>query len=163
MVSTPDIPEVSHVFNFSPPPKQDDYVHRIGRTGRAGRKGESYTIVGPEDAKSWDQILKMIGKDVEAFTPEGLAEELKDLPADSGGRSRNRRGSKPSGGGKNSSAGEKSSSGKSEPSSRAEKDEKPQRERKGRSRGRKNDDELEPATADKVVGMGEHVPDFLKR
>ncbi|MCL4142259.1 UNVERIFIED_CONTAM: hypothetical protein GTU68_024870, partial [Idotea baltica] len=40
-----DIPDVSHVFNFGPPPKDEDYIHRIGRTGRAGREGESYTIV----------------------------------------------------------------------------------------------------------------------
>ena len=38
-----DIPEVSHVFNFDVPWQADDYVHRIGRTGRAGKHGNSVT------------------------------------------------------------------------------------------------------------------------
>ncbi|MEM7767750.1 MAG: DEAD/DEAH box helicase [Pseudomonadota bacterium] len=83
-----DIPEVSHVFNFAPPPKDEDYVHRIGRTGRAGRTGESYTIVCPEDEKAWAGVLRMIGKDVNVVAPDGLAEELADLPPDTGGRGR---------------------------------------------------------------------------
>jgi len=75
-----DIPDVGHVFNYAPPPKDEDYIHRIGRTGRAGRTGESYTIVSPADEKSWGFVLKMIKKDVEEFMPEGLLDELKDLP-----------------------------------------------------------------------------------
>ncbi len=83
-----DIPDVSHVFNFAPPPKDEDYVHRIGRTGRAGRHGHSFTIVGPEDAKSWGFVLKMIGRDVEEAEIEGLLEELENLPPDQGNRGR---------------------------------------------------------------------------
>ncbi|MFN7178950.1 DEAD/DEAH box helicase [Hyphomonas sp.] len=75
-----DIPDVGHVFNFGPPPKDEDYVHRIGRTGRAGRTGESYTLVSPADEKSWGFVLKMIKKDVAEFMPDGLLDELKDLP-----------------------------------------------------------------------------------
>ncbi len=71
-----DIPEVSQVFNYAPPPNSDDYVHRIGRTGRAGRLGESFTIVSPGDARLWDAVLKRIGKDVEAFVPEGMEEAV---------------------------------------------------------------------------------------
>ena len=41
-----DIPDVSHVFNFDVPHHADDYVHRIGRTGRAGKTGTAITIVG---------------------------------------------------------------------------------------------------------------------
>ena len=86
-----DIPDVGHVFNYSPPPKDEDYVHRIGRTGRAGRTGESFTVVSPSDEKSWGFVLKMIQQDVEDYMPEGLLEELGDLPPDesrSRGRSR---------------------------------------------------------------------------
>ncbi|HAY06408.1 MAG TPA: RNA helicase, partial [Hyphomonas sp.] len=75
-----DIPDVGHVFNFGPPPKDEDYIHRIGRTGRAGRSGESYTLVSPADEKSWGFVLKMIKQDVKEFMPEGLLDELKDLP-----------------------------------------------------------------------------------
>jgi superfamily II DNA/RNA helicase len=93
-----DIPDVGHVFNFGPPPKDEDYVHRIGRTGRAGRSGESFTLVSPADEKSWGFVLKMIKKDVAEFMPDGLLDELKDLPPEEkrdrdgrrGGRDRDR-------------------------------------------------------------------------
>ena len=74
-----DVPDVGHVFNYSPPPNSDDYVHRIGRTGRAGRTGESFTIVSPGDKKLWDAVVKRMEKDVEVYMPEGLAEEISQL------------------------------------------------------------------------------------
>lgn len=40
-----DIPNVSHVINFDPPKQYDDYVHRIGRTGRADKTGKALTFV----------------------------------------------------------------------------------------------------------------------
>ena len=102
-----DIPDVGHVFNFGPPPKDEDYVHRIGRTGRAGRTGESYTVVTPADEKSWGFVLKMIKKDVPEFMPEGLLEELETLPPEEkrdrkGGRDRGERGGRSSARGRNS-------------------------------------------------------------
>ncbi len=57
-----DIPDVSHVFNYDVPHHADDYVHRIGRTGRAGKLGETYMLVTPADARSLDKVLKLIGK-----------------------------------------------------------------------------------------------------
>ena len=45
-----DIKGVSHVFNYDVPWHPDDYVHRIGRTGRAGRTGIAISLVGREDA-----------------------------------------------------------------------------------------------------------------
>ncbi len=59
-----DIPDVSHIFNFDVPVNAEDYVHRIGRTGRAGRKGTAYMIVTPEDQKKFDPIEKLIGKEI---------------------------------------------------------------------------------------------------
>src|SRR4249919_149313 len=56
-----DIPDVSHVFNFDVPHHADDYVHRIGRTGRAGKKGDTYMIVTPADSRSFDKVVKLIG------------------------------------------------------------------------------------------------------
>src|SRR5690554_1447088 len=55
-----DIPDVSHVFNYDVPHHADDYVHRIGRTGRAGRKGETFMIVTPNDGRSLEKVLKLI-------------------------------------------------------------------------------------------------------
>jgi superfamily II DNA/RNA helicase len=57
-----DIPDVSHVFNFDVPHHADDYVHRIGRTGRAGKKGDTFMIVTPADGRSLDKVLKLIGQ-----------------------------------------------------------------------------------------------------
>ncbi len=59
-----DIPRVSHVFNFDVPIHAEDYVHRIGRTGRAGRPGTAITIAQPDDALHTQKIEKLIGCDV---------------------------------------------------------------------------------------------------
>jgi superfamily II DNA/RNA helicase len=59
-----DIPDVSHVFNFDLPWQSDDYVHRIGRTGRAGREGTAQSIVTPDELKSFKDIEKMLGETV---------------------------------------------------------------------------------------------------
>ena len=59
-----DIPDVSHVFNFDVPVNAEDYVHRIGRTGRAGREGTAYMIVTPEDQKGFEAIENLIGKKI---------------------------------------------------------------------------------------------------
>jgi superfamily II DNA/RNA helicase len=57
-----DIPDVSHVFNFDLPWAADDYVHRIGRTGRAGKEGNSISLVGPDDLKFVKDIEKITGE-----------------------------------------------------------------------------------------------------
>jgi superfamily II DNA/RNA helicase len=72
-----DIPDVSHIFNFDVPWQSDDYVHRIGRTGRAGKEGRSLTLVTPEDFKQLKDIEKMLGAPVtwigEAPSEEDIA------------------------------------------------------------------------------------------
>ncbi|MDJ0612780.1 MAG: DEAD/DEAH box helicase [Rhizobiaceae bacterium] len=60
-----DIPDVSHVFNFDVPVNAEDYVHRIGRTGRAGRKGTAYMVVTPEEQKGFEAIEKLIDKEID--------------------------------------------------------------------------------------------------
>jgi superfamily II DNA/RNA helicase len=76
-----DIPDVSHIFNFDVPWQSDDYVHRIGRTGRAGKEGRSLTLVTPEDFKQLKDIEKMLGAPVtwigEAPTEEDIASSSK--------------------------------------------------------------------------------------
>jgi superfamily II DNA/RNA helicase len=62
-----DIPDVSHVFNFDVPIHAEDYVHRIGRTGRAGREGHAFTIVTREEAKHLNAIESLIKKDLPYF------------------------------------------------------------------------------------------------
>ena len=59
-----DIKGVSHVFNFDAPWHPDDYVHRIGRTGRAGASGVAYTFVTPDDAENIANIEKLTGQKI---------------------------------------------------------------------------------------------------
>ena len=56
-----DVKGVSHVFNFDAPWLPDDYVHRIGRTGRAGAKGRAFTLVTASDDEAIDNIQKLTG------------------------------------------------------------------------------------------------------
>lgn len=147
-----DIPEVSHVFNYAPPRNSDDYVHRIGRTGRAGRKGESFTIVTPEDAKLWDGVLKRIEKDIEDFEPDGLTAELDEILARGGDRgSRGRSNDR--------------SRNKGDRTSNRRGGDKPPKDQGGdeRRQSRGERDLLPPAPAGPVVGLGDHVPAFLQR
>ncbi|MBL4807558.1 MAG: DEAD/DEAH box helicase [Rhodobacteraceae bacterium] len=59
-----DIPNVSHIFNFDVPIHAEDYVHRIGRTGRAGRKGKAITISLPHNKKHLDAIEELVKKEI---------------------------------------------------------------------------------------------------
>jgi superfamily II DNA/RNA helicase len=68
-----DIPSVSHVFNFDAPVNAEDYVHRIGRTGRAGREGSAFMLVSPEDERRLSAIEKLIGRTIDVVSPEGYA------------------------------------------------------------------------------------------
>ena len=56
-----DVKGVSHVFNFDAPWHPDDYVHRIGRTGRAGAQGRAFTLITPSDDEAIDNIQKLTG------------------------------------------------------------------------------------------------------
>ncbi|MGZ8345947.1 MAG: DEAD/DEAH box helicase [Allosphingosinicella sp.] len=77
-----DIKGVSHIFNFDVPWHPDDYVHRIGRTGRAGRTGVAITLVGREDAEAIDNIQKLIGTTIAAFDAgPGAEAEAEAAPA----------------------------------------------------------------------------------
>ena len=59
-----DIPDVQHVVNFDLPQTPEDYVHRIGRTGRAGAEGSAISFVGEWDFDQLEKILKLVGEDL---------------------------------------------------------------------------------------------------
>ena len=67
-----DIGGLSHVFNFDVPIHAEDYVHRIGRTGRAGLEGKAFTIAVPDDRYAVEQIEKLIGHPIPPILVEGL-------------------------------------------------------------------------------------------
>jgi len=67
-----DVDAVSHVINYDVPAAPEDYVHRVGRTGRAGNQGKAITIVTPVDELSMRAIERLIGQRVKRVVPEGF-------------------------------------------------------------------------------------------
>ena len=171
-----DIPAVSHVFNFDVPHHPDDYVHRIGRTGRAGRLGTAISLVAPSDVKSMAAIEKLIGQPIpkaesgvsasdetiesaapgEAVSAEpsrparqrtGNREANAEQPR-GGGRGRDHsRGGKREGSGNRQASGAKEVSGHREPSG----DRKPRREREPRRAGGEREHNNAPSTQPQVT------------
>ncbi len=66
-----DVEAVSHVFNYDVPMHADDYVHRIGRTGRAGMEGRSWTIATKDEDKYVQSIQRLIKKEIETQSVDG--------------------------------------------------------------------------------------------
>jgi superfamily II DNA/RNA helicase len=92
-----DIGGLSHVFNFDLPFHAEDYVHRIGRTGRAGREGHAYSIATADDAKLLAAIEALTGREIPRITVEGIetvteAELAEARESKGGGRGRGRGG-----------------------------------------------------------------------
>lgn len=78
-----DVPAVSHVFNFDVPSHPEDYVHRIGRTGRAGRDGKAMMICSPKDEKNMIAIEALIQRDIPRLeNPLGTTSDVQDAPAE---------------------------------------------------------------------------------
>lgn len=90
-----DVKGVSHVFNYDAPWHPDDYVHRIGRTGRGGATGTAYTFVTPDDAENIANIEKLTGQKIEVLdlggVPAAEAEATPEPRAPRAERSRDRR------------------------------------------------------------------------
>ncbi|KAF2656187.1 ATP-dependent RNA helicase DBP8 [Lophiostoma macrostomum CBS 122681] len=70
-----DIPEVALVINYDIPRDPDDYIHRVGRTARAGRVGTSVTLVGQRDVDLIHAIEERVGNDMEEYDEEGVSIE----------------------------------------------------------------------------------------
>jgi len=138
-----DIPDVSHVFNFDVPYNPEDYVHRIGRTGRAGKEGRAITIATRDDSKLLDAVERVIGRKIARLdADDGDAATEADAGANDADRGRGR---------------------SRKPRKRADRERaeaKPDRRSERRKAPSKQAADLpdEP-----VVGMGDHVPAFLQR
>jgi len=178
-----DIPAVSHVFNFDVPSHSEDYVHRIGRTGRAGRDGKAIMICSGPDEKLLDQIEKLIGKAIPRAELEGEApaKPAGDADAKTDKPRRSRRKAEPVEETADATAEAEPKAEKPRRSRRKKTEEAPvetaapnepeivaqepantdtpkERERGGRNRGgRRNDG----GQQNKVVGMGDHMPSFI--
>lgn len=136
-----DVQGTSHVFNYDVPMNPDDYVHRIGRTGRAGEKGHAWMLMTAAEEKFLDAILKRIGNDIEVKSIGGG----KDDKASSGGKKS----------GSESSGAKKPRSSKPAPS-------KPEHRKKDDLPKAKNVKQQRDDKPSDVKGFGDDVPAFLK-
>lgn len=168
-----DIPAVSHVFNYDVPGHAEDYVHRIGRTGRAGRKGAAMMICSVQDEKNLAAIEHLVKSPVPRLqNPLGKPAEK---PADAAAptaevaekprrtrSARNRRGAATETTQKDVNTTPEPeqatppapAAAKPAPQPQPAREDKPRRERGGRYR-----EDRGP----KVVGMGDHVPTFISK
>ena len=78
-----DIEALPHVVNYDLPHVAEDYVHRIGRTGRAGAEGEAVSLVTPEDRPLMTAIERLMSKQVEVRDIEGFEPGIRGQGADS--------------------------------------------------------------------------------
>jgi superfamily II DNA/RNA helicase len=152
-----DIGGLSHVFNFDVPHHAEDYVHRIGRTGRAGLEGRAFTIAMPDDRGAVEAIEKLTGHPIPPMNVEGL--DPVDWSEDDGRRRRGRgRTSRP----KAPARAKSPAREKPAPQQRAAKPppdkprEPPARETKRREPPRRDED-----LGQRVKGFGDEMPAFM--
>ncbi len=74
-----DLLQVSLVINFDMPKQAEEYVHRIGRTGRAGAKGEAVSLVGPKDWDAFQRVERFLQKSIGFHSIDGLTGKFKGL------------------------------------------------------------------------------------
>ena len=67
-----DISGISHVVNYDVPAQVEDYVHRIGRTGRAAETGDAYTFMAPDEIAMVRMIERVIGQEIERVSEPGF-------------------------------------------------------------------------------------------
>ena len=173
-----DIPDVSHVINYDAPHHSEDYVHRIGRTGRAGKSGQALTIVSRIDQKAVAEIEKLIARKID--WQEGAQLPAEDDEAEVPARDQRSRGR---GGARTRSPRRPATQEVERPDrhatiadSRHHHAERPARERiaaeaerhspaRPPTYGDRPQRRERPAREDEapVIGLGDHVPDFLLR
>jgi ATP-dependent RNA helicase RhlE len=108
-----DVEDVSHVVNFDVPHEAEVYVHRVGRTARAQRQGDAFTLVGPEEQDDFDNIEKLLGFPIPRARIPGFVYDAPPpprMPDRSGGHSRS--GDRSRGGGYSRSSQGRSSYGR---------------------------------------------------
>ncbi len=167
-----DIPAVSHVFNVDIPRNADDYVHRIGRTGRAGQKGEAVTLVSSEDNKALAKVVKLIGKEPAELKLSGEAPEtpVEEAPKAEAvdekpkSRRRSRSRAKPEAEAPAAEAAKAEAVSERAPAPAPAQDKPERKERSSRNERSSRQDRRDRHERDlSPVGFGDHVPEFLLR
>ncbi|PZP85176.1 MAG: ATP-dependent RNA helicase [Azospirillum brasilense] len=101
-----DIPHIEHVINFDLPQAPEDYIHRIGRTGRAGAEGSAVSFITPEDHLKWNAIQKLMDPSYKPAPGTPAEEAAKSANKNRKRGGRNRRGGSRSGGGNGGQGGQ---------------------------------------------------------
>ena len=177
-----DVPSVSHVFNFDVPSHAEDYVHRIGRTGRAGRDGTAIMICVPRDEKNLADVERLVQREIPRLdnplssgkSNETSTSSEEDKPRKTTrSRSRSRKEDKaptednaPTEAKSAEPIAEKTEKPKQEKSAQPKSEGRGDDNRRGKDKnqrgkdkrgGRNNNDR----GGNKVVGLGDHTPDFI--
>ena len=157
-----DIASLPCVINYDVPTHADDYVHRIGRTGRAGQEGRAFTLVLPEERRYVDAITRLTGKEIPRLEIAGVetadgAEPKREAPS--------RRGSR-----RDDTAAPVETKGEEPLPGRARNGARTRPEAKGEAtpaatfkRAPARRPEPPKRSEGPVVGMGDHVPLFMLR
>ena len=177
-----DVPSVSHVFNFDVPGHAEDYVHRIGRTGRAGRDGKAIMICVSRDEKNLADVESLVQKEIPRLenplggtpAPAPAAEKPEastEKPKRTRSRSKKSDEAKPE---------ERVAQTEEKPQQEAavetpktadapQTDEKPKNNRgrntkrneRGGDNNNRNKGRNDNRGGPKVIGLGDHTPDFI--
>jgi superfamily II DNA/RNA helicase len=160
-----DIGGLSHVFNFDVPHHAEDYVHRIGRTGRAGKEGRAYTIATPEDRLAVETVEKLIAGPIPRVEIPGL--DVVEWAEGDGRRGRHRGRGKPVKPGRGEKPQEETRDRGARPARDQRRDE-PQRDRedtrrrdRDRDRDRDRSDRGDRNDGPPVRGFGNEIPAFM--
>jgi superfamily II DNA/RNA helicase len=159
-----DIEGLSHVFNFDVPIHAEDYVHRIGRTGRAGREGHSFTLASESDGRFVEAIEKLIGNPIPRIEIAGIPSVV--FAEGKGSRLRGRGLARDRIAPSRRAPDKKTRFAVSEveaavappsPANQSEARPAPRRSRRSSADGRERDHDAP------VVAFGDHMPEFLRR
>ena len=144
-----DIPSVSHVFNFDVPSNAEDYVHRIGRTGRAGRHGHAFTLIaGEDDEKAILAIEKLTGQPIPVLSNTDRQLKNEHSTDDSGKSAKKHR--------------ESHTSNKTASDQLGPEEKNPDEVDKGPSRRSERGEKRPPAWKGNSFKDSDHIPAFLR-
>jgi len=152
-----DIEELSHVFNYDVPHNADDYVHRIGRTGRAGHKGRAWMLATPKDQDNLEAIESLIDKKIEVAETGGKSKKAKSSetkPKEAQSKkddTKPDKGPKSKGSGKTQKA-ESSKKSDKKPDKKSDRPQKKSGKEKARQQGKDNET---------PQGFGDDIPRFF--
>ncbi|GGH29891.1 ATP-dependent RNA helicase RhlE [Cribrihabitans marinus] len=160
-----DVPAVSHVINYDVPGHPEDYVHRIGRTGRAGRDGKAITICIPRDEKALAAVEKLIQKDIPRLDnplKSDAPAEVEEVTEAAKPSRRRKSGPRTEAPAEQKAETPPKAPAETEQADAPEKQAEPAPARaesgEDRSRGR---GKRERGESKKVVGLGDHLPRFI--